>query len=257
MNRRVVVAFVALLAACGGSSKVAVTTITATTTTAPTIAPTTTTAATAPSTSAAASPATTTEAAAHTTTTAPIAPSTEHYVFPVQPVSVTGYAHTHHDYPATDIIAPCGSRFVAPTSGTILELRRTDPWNPKVNDPATRGGMFVSMVGDDGVRYYGAHLEVIRSGLVAGSRVTVGEQLGLVGQTGDARLSVCHLHLGISPPCPQEEWAVRRGVIWPWPYLDAWKAGVAKSPAAEVRAWAAANPSACTQASSLPTAGDG
>src|SRR5262245_46247746 len=36
-----------------------------------------------------------------------------HYVFPVAGCR-TSYISSHHDYPATDIIAPAGCRFVAP-----------------------------------------------------------------------------------------------------------------------------------------------
>ena len=55
----------------------------------------------------------------------------------------------------------------------------------------------------------------------------------LVGKTGNA--SVCHLHFGISPPCARTgDWWIRRGVIWPWPYLDAWRVGAVRSPATEV-----------------------
>ena len=31
----------------------------------------------------------------------------------------------------------------------------------------------------------------------------------------------------------------RRGVLYPWPYLDSWKAGGNKSPVAAVKAWKA------------------
>jgi murein DD-endopeptidase MepM/ murein hydrolase activator NlpD len=49
--------------------------------------------------------------------------------------------------------------------------------------------------------------------------VEVGQRLGTVGLTGCT--SGCHVHVGISSPCPGKEWSVRRGVIAPAPYLDA------------------------------------
>lgn len=172
------------------------------------------------------------------TTTLPV------YVFPFAGRDV-GYGTTHHDYPATDVFG-CGALVLAPTSGTVLETRTFDPWDPAVNDPATRGGLFVSMLGDDGVRYYAAHLETVT--VDPGQPVAPGDQLGVMGQTGNARNSACHTHFGISWPCPDPEWEVRRGEIWPAPYLDAWRAGEQRSPAAEVTARHAELPDACAEA---------
>lgn len=167
------------------------------------------------------------------------------YTFPIEPASAASYGRAHHDYPATDIFAACGTRVVSPTVGVVDEVSLTDTWDPKVNDGATRGGLSVSIVGDDGVRYYGSHFAKILPGIRAGARVEAGQALGTVGRTGSARPTPCHLHFGISPPCGRGDWQVRRGVIHPWPYLDAWKAGDHRSPAAQVRSWAAANPQAC------------
>ncbi len=160
------------------------------------------------------------------------------FVFPV--VGKVSYAHVHHDYPATDIIANCGDEVRAATSGVILEVTRVDKWKASVNAGATRGGLSVSIKGDDGVRYYGSHLEEINSNIQPGVRVTAGEPLGKVGQTGDA--GVCHLHFGLSPVCKGVgDWWIQRGVIWPWSYLDSWRAGGDKSPVAAIKAWQKAN----------------
>jgi peptidoglycan LD-endopeptidase LytH len=162
------------------------------------------------------------------------AASPPHYVFPV--AGKNSYAHTHHDYPASDIIAACGLPVRAVTDGVILEVSRVDKWTKATNDGAERGGLFVSLLGDDGVRYYGSHLRSVANGIDAGVRVRAGDTLGVVGDTGDA--SVCHLHFGISPPCQAVgDWWVRRGVIWPWSYLDSWKAGGNKSAVTEVADW--------------------
>ena len=163
------------------------------------------------------------------------------YVFPV--VGHSGYAHIHHGYPATDIIAACGLPVVAPVDGVVLELSRVDRWDPKVNDGATRGGKFVSIKGVDGVRYYGSHLSKVARGLKPGAHVTAGQRIGSVGRTG--RAGACHLHFGISPVCSGTgDWWIRRGVVWPWPYLDTWRKSdptLHRSPRREVRAWLAAN----------------
>jgi peptidoglycan LD-endopeptidase LytH len=156
------------------------------------------------------------------------------FVFPV--VGHYTYAHTHHDYPATDIITNCGNEVRAATSGVILEVTRVDKYRASVNAGATRGGLSVSIKGDDGVRYYGSHLEEINKNIQPGVRVAMGEMLGKVGRTGDA--SACHLHFGISPVCSGTgDWWIQRGILYPWPYLDSWREGGDKSPVAAVRAW--------------------
>ena len=77
------------------------------------------------------------------------AAATERYAFPIRGCSAS-YAHVHHDYPATDIMAARGCPVVATTSGRIDEVSFSDTWNSKSNDGATRGGLSVSLVGDDG-----------------------------------------------------------------------------------------------------------
>ncbi len=147
------------------------------------------------------------------------------YVFPVQPAALATYGPEHHDYPACDIFAPAGTSFVAVTAGTVDEVSYEDLWDPESDDPALRGGLFVSIVGDDGVRYYGSHLSALVPGLSPGRRVSAGELLGYVGNSGNARTTPPHLHLGISHPTYPGDWAVRRGEVWPYPFLQAWQSG--------------------------------
>ncbi len=168
----------------------------------------------------------------------PVAAATSYtYVFPV--VGHSGYAHKHHGYPASDIIAACGLPVVSPVDGVVLELSRVDKWDPKVNDGATRGGKFVSIMGLDGVRYYGSHLSKVARGLMPGVEVSAGQRIGNVGRTG--RAGACHLHFGISPVCAGTgDWWIRRGVVWPWPYLDTWRKNdptLHRSPRLEIRSW--------------------
>lgn len=160
------------------------------------------------------------------------------YRFPV--VGKASYARTHHDYPASDIMAPCGAQVVSPVNGVVLEVSLKDTWTAKVNDGATRGGLSWSILGDDGVRYYGSHASSIEPAIRAGTRVTAGQKIAKVGDTGDA--SACHVHFGISPACQKTgDWWTRRGAIFPWSYLDAWRAGKATSPAPAIAAWQAKN----------------
>lgn len=147
------------------------------------------------------------------------------HVFPLEPASAGDYASGHHDYPATDIFAPAGTRFVAVTSGRVDFVSRVDEWDPNVDDPATRGGISVAIVGDDGVRYYGSHLSRVAPGIKPGVRVEAGELLGLTGNSGNAATTAPHLHFGVSRPTFAEDWEVRRGEVDTFPLLQAWEAG--------------------------------
>ena len=119
------------------------------------------------------------------------------YIFPVTGCSYT-YARAHHNYPATDILTHIGCSFVAPTSGTIDEVNRIDRFSWKTNKGADRGGLSVSMIGDDGVRYYGSHLSAIPANVVPGLKVSAGDLIGKTGNSGDAKGTTPHLHFGIS-----------------------------------------------------------
>jgi murein DD-endopeptidase MepM/ murein hydrolase activator NlpD len=166
------------------------------------------------------------------------------YIFPVADCAVN-YARAHHDYAATDILAKKGCKFVSPVNGVVDEVNRTDLWSGKTNLGIDRGGLYVSVIGEDGVRYYGSHLTSVVASIQPGLTVKAGQILGRVGSTGSARGTSPHLHFGISWPTPTETqpniWWVRRGVVLPWKYLDAWKVGKDLSPAKAVAAALAKN----------------
>ena len=153
------------------------------------------------------------------------------YVFPVADCKVN-YARAHHDYPATDILAKQGCKFVSPVEGVVDEVNRTDVWSGKTNLGPERGGLSVSIIGTDGVRYYGSHLRTIVKSIEPGVAVKAGQIIGTIGSTGSARGTSPHLHFGISWPTPTQAnvWWVRRGAVLPWKYLDAWNAGKDLSP---------------------------
>ncbi|MEY3894312.1 MAG: hypothetical protein RIR78_1090 [Actinomycetota bacterium] len=159
------------------------------------------------------------------------------YIFPVADCEVN-YARAHHDYAATDILAKKGCKYVSPVNGVVDEVNRTDLWSGKTNLGIDRGGLYVSVIGEDGVRYYGSHLMSVVPSIQPGVAVKAGQLLGKVGSTGSARGTAPHLHFGISWPTPTQPnvWWVRRGVVLPWKYLDAWKAGKDLSPAKAVTA---------------------
>nr|WP_223299411.1 M23 family metallopeptidase [Candidatus Planktophila lacus] len=164
------------------------------------------------------------------------------YIFPVADCAVK-YVKAHHDYAANDIEAKKGCKFVSPVNGVIDEVNRVDNWSGKTNLGIDRGGLYVSVIGVDGVRYYGSHLTSVVASIQPGLTVKAGQILGRVGSTGSARGTSPHLHFGISWPTPSEPnvWWVRRGVVAPWKYLDAWKVGKDFSPAKAVAAALAKN----------------
>jgi peptidoglycan LD-endopeptidase LytH len=157
-------------------------------------------------------------------------------VFPVR--GATSYGSAHHDYPATDIFADCGTRIVAPITGTVLEMSRVDRWNPSTDRPAHRGGKYFSIAGHGGVRYYGSHLSSLAGRVRAGATVHAGEPVGRVGRSGNAAYTSCHLHFGLSPVCGgRADWWVRRGVVSPYRFLRSWEGGGDRDPRTAAKRW--------------------
>jgi peptidoglycan LD-endopeptidase LytH len=155
------------------------------------------------------------------------------YVFPVGGCKASA-SQSHHDYPASDIFAEVGCKFVSPVDGQVDEVTRVDSWDPKSNVGRDRGGLSVSVVGVDGIRYYGSHLSAIGAGIKPGLQVRAGQTLGLTGKTGSARVTPPHLHFGISWPTPAGTWWIRRGSVEPQTFLNGWKKGKPLSPVAAV-----------------------
>jgi murein DD-endopeptidase MepM/ murein hydrolase activator NlpD len=94
-----------------------------------------------------------------------------------------------------DIFAPRGVPVVANVAGQLSH----------VTGAVTGNGYYLR--GDDGVTYYGAHLD----GYVAPpGRVAAGTVIGRVGNTGDAATTPTHLHFEIKPGggAPVDPWPV-------------------------------------------------
>jgi murein DD-endopeptidase MepM/ murein hydrolase activator NlpD len=174
------------------------------------------------------------------------------YVFPFSRVPVR-YARDHLDYPATDVFG-CYAKVLAPTAGTIGQVRRKDKWIESIDAPGTRGGLTITLIGDDTVRYYFSHLGRVKVRL--GQRVSAGQWIGVMGSSGNARRTLCHTHVGISRICPNAEEILLQGEIWPWKYLDAWREGRQLSPRKEKNALVRKSPTACTDATALARARD-
>jgi murein DD-endopeptidase MepM/ murein hydrolase activator NlpD len=165
------------------------------------------------------------------------------YVFPFSKVAVN-YPRDHIDYPAVDVNG-CYARVLAPTAGTITQTRTIDKWTKEKDVPGTRGGKTITLIGDDNVRYFFAHLGRIK--VAAGQRVSAGDWIGVMGSSGNARVTRCHTHFGISRVCPLAEAYLLRGEIWPQKYLNAWRTGQQLSPSQAVKRLFKDDPLGCTR----------
>ncbi|NQV97879.1 MAG: M23 family metallopeptidase [Acidimicrobiaceae bacterium] len=163
------------------------------------------------------------------------------YVFPFSNVPVT-YSRDHLNYPATDV-SGCYAHVLAPTSGVVFDVTKKDLWDEKLDLDGTRGGLTITIHGDDNVRYYFAHLGRIK--VKHGDVVAPGQWIGVMGSSGNARITKCHTHLGISRICPRDGTNVLQGEIWPWRFLDAWRKGINKSPVKAKNRVIKEDPTAC------------
>jgi hypothetical protein len=105
-----------------------------------------------------------------------------------------------------DIFAVKGTPLVAVQDGTIEELR----WR-------SLGGYSFHLVNDRGDYFYYAHLERYADGLANGQRVSAGEVIGYVGNTGNARTTPPHCHFEVHPGSA--------GPVNPFAYLELWRGG--------------------------------
>ncbi|MFI9593125.1 M23 family metallopeptidase [Nonomuraea sp. NPDC052265] len=146
------------------------------------------------------------------------------YTFPVKGCGST-YQRALLVLPKTTIWAAQGCSFVAPVGGVVDEVNIKNRWAPSTDKGADREGRFVTIVGDDGVRYLGGHLDSVANGIRPGVRVKAGQLLGRVGRSGNARDAGSNLYFAISWKTGPAYWWVRRGMVEPWDYLDAWRSG--------------------------------
>lgn len=146
------------------------------------------------------------------------------YTFPVKDCKTT-YQRKLLVLPKTTIWAKEGCAFVAPVDGVVDEVNTENRWSPATDAGPDREGKFVTIIGADGVRYLGGHLDSVAKGVKPGLRVKAGRVLGRVGRSGNARDTASNLYFAISWKTGPAYWWVRRGMVEPWDYLDAWKSG--------------------------------
>ena len=135
-----------------------------------------------------------TRAAASAPAAAPATLTTSQYlkVFPV----VGKYQYTddfgapRHQGPhqGIDIMADRNTPLVAVADAVVSRLSRVEDG---------LGGIYVWLRRADGVEFYYAHMDSIATGLAEGSKVTAGQVIGAVGNTGDARYGATHCHFEI------------------------------------------------------------
>lgn len=101
-----------------------------------------------------------------------------------------GAPRSQGSHQGNDIMAARGVPVRAVTGGTIKRLTRTE---------TGLGGIWIWLRGMSGDDYYFAHLSTITEGLEAGATVAVGQVIGTVGNTGDARYGATHLHFEVHP----------------------------------------------------------
>ncbi|MEN3536510.1 M23 family metallopeptidase [Microbispora sp. ZYX-F-249] len=146
------------------------------------------------------------------------------YAFPIKGCKVS-YSRKLLVLPKTTIWAKKGCAFVSPVDGVVQEVNVNNAWAPSTDRGPDREGRFVTVKGEDGVLYLGGHLDSVEEGVTPGTKVKAGQPLGRVGNTGNARDTASNLYFAISWPVEPQYWWVRRGIVPPWPYLDAWDDG--------------------------------
>lgn len=99
-----------------------------------------------------------------------------------------------------DIFAKRGTPVLSATQGIVLQVGLN-----------TLGGKVVWVVGPELSRHYYAHLDDYAAEIQVGDWVEVGEILGYVGNTGNAKNTPPHLHYGI--------YLNGQGATNPYPYL--------------------------------------
>lgn len=145
---------------------------------------------------------------------APVSDGTLALVVPVRDVRPDQLVDSWHDprgdgtraHEALDIPAPGGTPVQAAFAGTVVKLFTS-----------TAGGLTAYVRSGNTQAYY-AHLSGYAAGLREGQRVTAGETIAFVGDTGNAGAGNPHLHFAIHRMRPDDGWW--QGVpVNPYPLL--------------------------------------
>lgn len=109
-----------------------------------------------------------------------------------------GGKHTYFDdygaprgqgsHQGNDVMADKGTPVRAVVTGTVFRANRVE---------SGLGGIYIWLKDAAGNQFYYAHLDQINAGIDVGTRVTAGQDIATVGNTGDARYGAPHLHFEI------------------------------------------------------------
>ncbi|MGH2834882.1 MAG: M23 family metallopeptidase [Solirubrobacteraceae bacterium] len=135
-------------------------------------------------------------------------------IFPVRgphsfggPENRFGAGRVGHIHQGQDVLASEGLPVVAPLAGTIITT----------GYQAGGAGWYVAEQASDGLSFFYAHCEAGSVAVKPEASVRAGQQLCLVGQTGDATGPHLHFEIWVGG------WRVGAGYpIDPLPYLEAW-----------------------------------
>jgi murein DD-endopeptidase MepM/ murein hydrolase activator NlpD len=120
-------------------------------------------------------------------------PADTHIFMPVYGATVSRVANTWHAprdgdriHEGQDIFAPKGTPIFSGTDGYVTRITGE-----------TIGGISVFITGSGGRHYYYTHLDRYADGLRVGQKVNTDTVIGFVGNTGNAKTTPSHLHLGV------------------------------------------------------------
>jgi murein DD-endopeptidase MepM/ murein hydrolase activator NlpD len=111
------------------------------------------------------------------------------------------FVPSFHLHQGTDIFAAAGTPVRSPVDGVLRQA----------NGPV--GGLAAYVTQDDGSYVYMAHLAGFAPGFKTGDRVKVGDVVGYVGDTGNARGGSPHVHFQLHP-APTKTVTTRRPRWW-------------------------------------------
>ena len=149
------------------------------------------------------------------------APATAHVFFmPVDGAAVAEVPSTFGDprgadrlHEGIDIMAERGTPVRAAAPGIVRRVTESD-----------RGGLSVTVVGHDGLRYFYTHFDSFPEGLAVGQEVGTDTVIGFVGNSGNAAATAPHLHFGVYRPLDDGPWS--------WEAFDPLPFLIDRSPAA-------------------------
>lgn len=122
------------------------------------------------------------------------------YFLPVEGVRVADVPDTFGDPRGTDR-SHLGVDILADRGTPIRAAAPGEVWR------ANESAISVTVIGDDGVRYFYTHLDSIAPGIERGSRVGTDTVIGFVGNTGNAAATAPHLHFEVALPVPGQRYS--------------------------------------------------